>query len=519
MSSVRPQIDRRSQQQAAPIAVISFATVLVLAAPAVVIAVGISHASLPDSLNATLLAGMLAGAALLGLTAAGAMSILRYRLVGDTFSLAVGLALALAGLLLVGVGIVLPLLDSGLTDSVAIRALVAGAAYTITALGVVIVAAGHRRAEDRLSKAVLVTFATFAALTTIALALLDSAELTSGAAAYLIPAEGTLLTPPLIGVWFALAVLLLRPGLSGRRDVLPWFGLALMAMAFAEVLAREVVAVGDTWSIGRAAVAVLAALMALNGVAIDLGQAFRSQERSLESERAQRQQVQMQHEMHLAAEEEALHDASSSILAIQGAARVLEASEDSLAPEQRRALMAALGDEVDRLHRVIERSPRSDPIEPFDVAGAIQPVVSVRGLEGAAALDPGVGAVAFGRPGDLAEVIQNLIDNALRHGDGPVEVTIRQSGGTVHVGVHDRGPGVPEEVRERIFERGVTTHDAGSGLGLFISQQLMRQQGGDLWVEARPGGGASFLAALPAAENSGLSLSTVPDLPIQGTGS
>jgi two-component system sensor histidine kinase MtrB len=145
--------------------------------------------------------------------------------------------------------------------------------------------------------------------------------------------------------------------------------------------------------------------------------------------------------------------------------------------------------------------------------------VSVRRVGRPIDFDPGVGVVALGRPGDLAEVVQNLIENAFRHGGGPVDVMVRQSDGTVHVGVHDRGPGVPEEVRERIFERGVTTHDAGSGLGLFISLQLMRQQGGDLWVEARPGGGASFLAALPAAEKSRISLLSVPDVPMQGTSS
>ena len=488
MSSVPFQLETRSGQRAAPAAVIAFATVLVLAAPAVVITLAISHSAPPSSLNGTLLTGMLAGAALVGLAAAGAMSILRYRLVGDSVSLAVGLVMALLGLFLIGAGIVLPLLGPLLEHGVAVRALVAGTAYTVTALSAVIVAVAHRQADDRLSGSVLFTFLLVAALTTVAVALLNSAGLAGGATSYLVPAEGTLLTPPLIGVWFALAVLLLRPSLRRRRDVLPWFGLALMAVAFAEVLAREILAAGDTWSIGRSALVALAALMALNGVGIDLGQAFRSQSRSLETERFHREQVQKEHEMHLAAEEEALHDASSSILAIQGAARVLEASEDGMAPEQRRAMMAALSGEVERLHRIIERSPRSEPIESFDVVRVIQPVVSVRRHGQAIELTAGTGIVAMGRPGDLAEVVQNLVDNAVRHGEGPVEVTIRQSDGTVHVGVHDRGPGVPEEVRERIFERGVTTHDAGSGLGLFISQQLMRQQGGDLWVEARPEG-------------------------------
>jgi signal transduction histidine kinase len=520
MTSEPPSINQVvADRHAAPVAVLSFALILVLTVPVVVIALGISQTLGPASLNGVVLTGMLAGAALVGLVAAGAMSILRFRLVGDNVSLAVGLAFALIGVLLVGGGLVLPLLDLRIADSVAVRALVAAGAYTVTALGVVIVAAARHRTEKRLSRSVVFTFASLAVLTTMAVALFNNAELTSDAVSYVLPPTGTVLTPPLIGVWFALAVLLLRPSLRRGRDVLPWFGLALMAMAFAEVIAREVIEVADTWSIGRAAIVILAALMGLNGVGADLGRAFRSQASTLEDERLQRQEVQRRHEQYLAADEEALHDASSSILAIQGAARVLEASEDGMAPEQRRAMMAALSGEVERLHRIIDRSPRSDPVEPFDVAAAVQPVISLRGQDRVVEFVGAGGVFALGRPGDLAEVVQNLIDNALRHAAGPVEVSVGESDGTVHVGIHDRGPGVSETVRGQIFERGVTTHEAGSGLGLFIAQQLMHQQGGDLWVEGRQGGGSSFVAALPVAEKSAVSLSAVADVPMLGTGS
>ena len=282
--SVSPEIEIRDRPDAGPVAAVAFAIVLVLAAPAVVIALATSYPNPHGDLNAFLLGGMLAAAALVGLAAAGAMSVLRFRLVGDSASFTVGLALTLIALFLVGVGLVLPLLDSTLADAVALRGLVAGAAYTVTATAALLVVVALRRSEHRLSSAALFTFATLAVLTCVAVALLDSAEFTAHTASYLIPAEGALLTPPLIGVWFALAVLLLRPSLRRRREVLPWFGLALMSIAFAEVLAWEVAFAGDTWSVGRASLVVLAAVMALNGVATDLGQAFRAQARSLQSE-------------------------------------------------------------------------------------------------------------------------------------------------------------------------------------------------------------------------------------------
>ena len=70
--------------------------------------------------------------------------------------------------------------------------------------------------------------------------------------------------------------------------------------------------------------------------------------------------------------------------------------------------------------------------------------------------------------------------------------------------VTDRGPGVPEEERERIFEPfhrcRATPPARGAGLGLAIARGFAEANGGRLWVESRPGQGASFVLALPAVE-------------------
>jgi two-component system sensor histidine kinase KdpD len=72
----------------------------------------------------------------------------------------------------------------------------------------------------------------------------------------------------------------------------------------------------------------------------------------------------------------------------------------------------------------------------------------------------------------------------------------------VRVEVRDRGPGVPAELHERIFEKFVRAaaperHAEGAGLGLAICKGLVEAHGGRIWVEGRPGGGAAFGFSLP----------------------
>jgi two-component system sensor histidine kinase KdpD len=99
-------------------------------------------------------------------------------------------------------------------------------------------------------------------------------------------------------------------------------------------------------------------------------------------------------------------------------------------------------------------------------------------------------------------VFVNLLENALKFSSptDPVEVTATSAGGTVVVRIRDRGPGVLENDRERIFEpfeRGSTT-TRGTGLGLPIARGFARANGGDVSIEPSHGG-ATFAFALPVA--------------------
>ena len=110
-------------------------------------------------------------------------------------------------------------------------------------------------------------------------------------------------------------------------------------------------------------------------------------------------------------------------------------------------------------------------------------------------------------PGDerlLRRALRNLLENARRHKDGQAEVSVEARDGSAVVRVCDRGPGVPEALRERIFEAfyrlpGQAEQAGGVGLGLSLVRQIAERHGGSVRCLARDGGGSCFELVLPAA--------------------
>ncbi len=141
--------------------------------------------------------------------------------------------------------------------------------------------------------------------------------------------------------------------------------------------------------------------------------------------------------------------------------------------------------------------------EPVDLAGVVAEEAARVGAELDAAPE-GAALQLRGSERLLRRAVRNLLENARRYGGGEVTVElISRGGGRVELRVCDRGPGVPEAERERIFEPfyrlpGHAEREGGVGLGLALVRQIATAHGGSVHCEPREGGGSCFVLSLPA---------------------
>ncbi|WP_432845424.1 ATP-binding protein [Amycolatopsis sp. CA-161197] len=142
-------------------------------------------------------------------------------------------------------------------------------------------------------------------------------------------------------------------------------------------------------------------------------------------------------------------------------------------------------------------------LEEWDVAQGVTDSLAARGWTAADGIvtDLPAGVVATVDPRRLDIVVANLVGNALRHGEPPVEVHLAADAHTVTLEVTDHGPGIPEAVLPHVFDRFTKADSArarseGSGLGLSIARENARLHGGDVEA-ADTGSGARFTLWLP----------------------
>ncbi len=189
-----------------------------------------------------------------------------------------------------------------------------------------------------------------------------------------------------------------------------------------------------------------------------------------------------------------------------------------LPPERQQPLLSRALAETDRLNDLVNNlllSARLDTswqpvLEPCDLAGRAATLIDQlqqRHPERILTLDTPEALPAIRADCDAMEIVlRNLIENALKYAPAstPIEVIIAtEEGKHVLIEVRDHGPGVPDEEKERIFEKFYrvgnedTRSAKGTGLGLYIVHQIVRAHGGTIEVADNPPRGARFIIKLP----------------------
>jgi two-component system sensor histidine kinase MtrB len=207
------------------------------------------------------------------------------------------------------------------------------------------------------------------------------------------------------------------------------------------------------------------------------------------------------------------HELRSPVTSVLGTAELLDAHRADL-PDRESRLIGVLVQQVGRMARVlvdlleISRLTSDDPPqwESADIGSLCREVVVQRGGDPRAVV--GDRAVMRTDARRLERIVGNLVDNAMRHGDGLTEVRIQREPGECLIVVDDAGPGIDDAISERLFEpfaRGPVGTDSGSeghgaGLGLAIVREQARALGGDVTAGRGPSGGARFVVRLPVLE-------------------
>ena len=185
----------------------------------------------------------------------------------------------------------------------------------------------------------------------------------------------------------------------------------------------------------------------------------------------------------------ASHELRTPATSVYGALTTL-VERRGLPPETREELLVTAQQQSDRMRQLIEQLLDLSRLDANALGVKPRPVVLHSVLSAIAAAAPGDVPLQLDVPVDLAvvadplvleRIVSNLLANAIRHGAPPIRISVEQANGSFCISVEDEGGGVPEELRERLFER-FTRVDAGggSGLGLAIARAYARAHGGEL---------------------------------------
>jgi signal transduction histidine kinase len=209
------------------------------------------------------------------------------------------------------------------------------------------------------------------------------------------------------------------------------------------------------------------------------------------------------------------HELRSPLTSVKGFTATLLAKWHRFNDDQKRVMLETVNADADRVTRLITELLDVSRIDAgrlevhrqvVDLAEEARKVIAGR----VAAGDPedrfrlgvrGPLPEMWLDPDKIAQIMGNLVENAVRHGAGTVTIEIAPDNGGAVVVVRDEGEGIPPEAAQRVFRqfwRGQDRRRGGTGLGLYIVKGLVEAHGGTITVRQAPGGGAEFRFTLPA---------------------
>jgi len=270
------------------------------------------------------------------------------------------------------------------------------------------------------------------------------------------------------------------------------------------------------------------------GVMVDITEQRRAAdlERDLGVERATAERLREADEMKNTFLQAVSHDLRTPLAAILGLAVTLGRDDIDLDAGEVRDLADRIAANARKLDRLVQDMLDVDRLSRGIVEPAFEAVdVGELVLELLRDADPALRrriemdidhVVAGVDRGKVERIVANLLGNGAKHAPPTSRIWTRVHPyeGGVLITVEDDGPGVPREVRERIFEpfrRGpdADEHTPGVGIGLSLVRRFAELQGGRAWVEERAGGGASFRVYLPDARRADVEV--IDDVPARGS--
>jgi PAS domain S-box-containing protein len=228
-----------------------------------------------------------------------------------------------------------------------------------------------------------------------------------------------------------------------------------------------------------------------------------SQQREHEEER----QAFLEQRAHLLAV--TAHELRSPMAVIDGSTAALRSSWENMSPEQRDALLRGMRSSTDRLRRLAadlstaaesvgDTIPlRMAEVSLTDLMHSAAARIQAAGVDVPITVHVPEETVFDGDAGRLDQALDNLINNAVRHGTPPITLSSMVDG-VISIRVHDAGDGVPAALEPRLFERFASAETGGTGLGLYIAREIVRRHGGDLTYRPPADGEATaFEITLP----------------------